>query len=189
MEKPYLINTLYPPGHIVLRGSDELFFNEHVCNFYNYILNQWNPPLKKIALYLGCSHHKPFSKSFIHLKIIKMLRRHDLDILVQQFIISEPLTICPRELEKIFPAAHYDFPPRKLGDNGRKIFIERLRAFLKKYSSRYYFHVGFMPNHHKKIFIEASSELLNVQYVPYNIYYLPRLLRLLKRLKEQIWGR
>jgi len=173
------------PGHIILRGGDELFFDEHVCNFYKYVLDFWNPSSKKIALYFGCSWHKPFSRSFIHLKVIKMLEKHNLDDSVQQFIVSEPLVICPRELETIFPAANYDFPPEKLGETGKIIFIERLREFLKKYGDLYEFHVGFMPNHHKEIFEKASHGFLKPMYVPYNIYQLPKLLKLLKHLRSK----
>jgi len=115
-----------------------------------------------------------------------MLKKHRLDDVVQQFIVSEPLTICPRELEKVFPAANYDFPPQELGEKGRRIFISRLRVFLEKYHDHYNFHVGFMPNHHKKIFIEASNELFDTRYIPYNLYNLPKLLRILKELNTQV---
>jgi len=188
-EKIAAITTnLYRPGQIVLKGGDELFQNKYVCSFYNYILNSWVPPHKKIALYFGCSWHKPFSRSFIHLKAIKMLEKYELDKMVQQFIISEPLIICPRELENVFPAANYDFPPKRLGERGRKIFVERLRSFIKKYGSNYDFHVGFMPNHHREIFDEASKGIIKPLYIPYNVFQLPNLLELLKRLNKKIGG-
>lgn len=173
------------PGLIVLDGGDELFFNEHVLNFYNYVLNYWEPPEKPIALYFGCSHHKPFSRSFIHMKTIKMLRKHNLDDYVQQFIISEPLAICPRELETTFPAANYNFPPQRLGKQGEKEFIGRLRKFLHKRALKTYkYHITFMPNHHKEIFQQASAKLLKPIYVPYNVYQLPRLLTVLKKIEN-----
>ncbi|MGB9693751.1 MAG: DUF5591 domain-containing protein [Fervidobacterium sp.] len=173
------------PGFIVLNGGDELFFNEHVLRFYHYVLDHWKPSEKPIALYFGCSHHKPFSRSFIHMKTIKMLKKHDLDDFVQQFIISEPLTVCPREMETTFPAANYNFPPERLGNEGKKEFVKRLRIFLyKRASNTYRYHVIFAPNHHKEIFSEASKYLLNPIYVPYNLYQLPRLLHALKELKN-----
>jgi len=115
-----------------------------------------------------------------------MLKKHDLDDLVQQFILSEPLAVCPRELEETFPAANYDFPPEQLGDKGREEFILRLRIFLQKRAQKMYgIHVGFMPNHHKRIFLEASAELLEPLLIPYNVYQLPKLLRLLEDLKTK----
>jgi len=178
--------SIYEPGFIVLYGGDELFFNKHVLRFYNYVLNEWEPSEKPVALYFGCSHHKPFSRSFIHMKTIRMLKKHRLDDFVQQFIISEPLAICPRELETTFPAANYDFPPKRLGNKGKEEFIKRLRIFLHKRASKTYeYHVVFAPNHHKEIFYEASKEFLNPTYVPYNIYQLPKLLQVLKEVKTE----
>ena len=174
------------PGVIVLNGGDDLFFNEHVLRFYRYVINDWKASEKPIALYFGCSHHKPFSRSFIHMKTIKMLKRHDLDGFVQQFIVSEPLTVCPRELETTFPAANYDFPPKRLGKKGKREFVKRLRLFLQRRASKAYdYHVVFMPNHHKEIFAEASKRVLKPIFVPYNLYQLPKLLIVLQELKKK----
>lgn len=182
---PFNNGSIPEPGVIVLYGGDELFFNEHVLRFYNYVLNEWKLSEKPVALYFGCSFHKPFSRSFIHMKAIRMLKKHGLKDFVQQFIISEPLTICPRELETTFPAAHYDFPPELLGDNGKDEFVRRLKMFLSKRASKAYkYHVVFAPNHHKEIFNEAAENLLNPIYVPYNLYQLPKLLHVLKKLKK-----
>jgi len=178
--------SILEPGAIVLYGGDELFFNKHVLRFYDYVLNEWKPSEKKpIALYFGCSFHKPFSRSFIHMKAIRMLKKYGLENVVQQFIISEPLTICPRELETTFPAAHYDFPPELLGDRGRDEFVKRLKKFLSKRAFKAYeYHVVFAPNHHKEIFNKAAEGLLNPIYVPYNLYQLPKLLYALKKLEK-----
>ncbi|MEM2742235.1 MAG: DUF5591 domain-containing protein [Candidatus Aenigmatarchaeota archaeon] len=185
--RPLNYGSFPEPGLIVLYGGDELFFNEHVLRFYDYVLNEWGLPEKPIALYFGCSQHKPFSRSFVHLKTIRMLKKHGLDDFVQQFIISEPLTICPRELETKFPAANYDFPPERLGHKGREEFVKRLRTFLhKRASNAYRYHVVFAPNHHKEIFSEASESLLNPTYVPYNLYQLPRLLQVLEEIKKEV---
>jgi len=176
-------NLELSPGEISLTGGDELFFNEDVISFYEGILMNWKPPHKPLALYMGCTHHKPFSKSFMHRKVIGMIESHDLQKIVQQYIVSEPLAICPRELERIYPAANYDFPPEKLTSRGRKIFIYRLRKFLLKSTEYHLYHIGFVPNHHRSILKEASEKIINPTFVPYNIYYLPKLL---KRLEEII---
>jgi len=181
-------SLFYEPGLIVLDGGDELFFNQYVLDFYYNVLENWEADGKLIALYFGCSHHKPFSKSFIHMKTIRMLKKHDLNSLVQQFILSEPLTICPRELERVFPAANYNFPPQRLGEIGRREFINRLQMFLKKNATKYEYHVVFAPNHHKEIFIEASKGLIEPICVSYNLYRLPELLNILKELKSRIRG-
>ena len=178
---------LMTPGQIVLIGGDELFNHQSVKEFFENLLEGWRPSKgKNIALYLGCSHHKPFSESFMHKKVVGMLKKHNLRDIVQQYILSEPLTICPRELETHFPAAHYDFPPGKLGEKGRKIFVERLRKFLLKAQRLHTHHIVFAPNHHKQIFKEASFNLINPNFVPYNVYYLPKLLHALKSLNNEV---
>lgn len=179
--------TSFPkPGVIVLDGGDELFFEESVLKFYQHVLDDWRSSEKPIALYFGCSFHKPFSKSFIHRKTIKMLEKHNLDGLVQQFIVSEPLVICPRELETKFPAANYNFPPDRLGKTGREEFVRRLKHFLWARAANFYkYHVSFMPNHHKDIFKKASENLLRTISVPYNMYQLPKLLKVLEALKKK----
>ena len=177
--------STYRTGLIILDGGDELFFNEHVLNFYHYVLELWKKDERRnIALYFGCSRHKPFSNSFIHRKTIRMLKKHGLDTIIQQFILSEPLTICPRELEKVFPAANYNFPPERLGEIGRREFVKRLNAFLRKHYAKYEYHVVFAPNHHRDIFLEASNGLLKPIIIPYNIYQLPNLLTVLKKFKR-----
>lgn len=177
------------PGIIVLDGGDELFFNEYVIDFYHHVLHSWRSSNKPIALYFGCSHHKPFSKSFVHMKVIRMLKKHDLYDVVQQFIISEPLAICPRELELEFPAANYNFPPERLGRKGREEFIKRLKIFLQQRALKdYEHHVTFMPNHHKEIFYEAAGNMLKPLNIPYNVYHLPKLLQVLKELKQKNRG-
>ncbi|MCS7135353.1 MAG: DUF5591 domain-containing protein [Candidatus Aenigmarchaeota archaeon] len=162
-----------------LCGADELFFHPDVVSFYNNIIDNWYSN-KKIALLLGCSMHKPYSKSFMHKKVIGLLRKHGLDDYVQQYIIGEPMVVVPRELENIYPATSYDFHPSNLGELGRNILIERLRAFFKKAIKMHERFVVYAPNHHKKIILAACENLFEPIVIPYTVYRLPDLLNLLK---------
>lgn len=164
---------------IFLRGGDNLFFNDAVLLFFMKLMSEWQSS-KKIALLMGCSAHKPYSKSFIHRKVISMLRRHNLSEYVQEYVIGEPMTVVPREWENVYPADSYDFPPEKLGDEGRRIFINRLNAFFRKAIAMHETFIVFAPNHHKKIILEACNNLFEPIVVPYNIYNLPKLLNALK---------
>lgn len=158
-----------------LVGGDELFSHPAVLNFYNEVIDEWDNGRKPVALLLGCTLHKPYSKSFMHKKIIAILKKYDFDEKVQQLIVGEPLVVCPREWENKYPAAHYEFPPDKLGEEGKRIFIIRLRDFFRKFNDRYHKFILFAPNHHKKIVIEACEELIEPITVPYNVFYLPKL--------------
>jgi len=169
-----------------LVGGDELFFDASVMCFYDKVLNEWKFDSKKIALLLGCSKHKPYSKSFMHRKVIRMLEYYGLDCIVQQYIVGEPLTICPREWEEVYPAAHYDFPPEKLGEKGRTVFISRLRRFFKKAKNYHSIYIVFAPNHYRTIILEACEGLFEPIIVPYNIFSIPRLLQVLNNVKNNI---
>ncbi|HEC88411.1 MAG TPA: hypothetical protein ENI52_03750 [Thermoplasmata archaeon] len=163
-----------------LDGGDELFFHSAVLDFYSDVMNVWENNGRFIALLLGCSKHKPYSESFIHKKIIGMLKKHNFDDIVQQLIISEPLVVCPREWENRYPAAHYEFPPERLGEEGMEIFVMRLRDFFKKFNDQYSKYIVFTPNHHRKIILAAAEGIIDPVIIPYNIYQLPKLLNVIE---------
>lgn len=169
------LSLLYEPGEIVLRGGDELFHHPAVVGFYRHIITEWRPETRDVALYFGCSPRKPFSTSFIHLKTRRMLETEGMQNKIQQFILSEPLIICPRELESLFPAANYDFPPTRLSHKGELLFVRRLRKFLRLRGHLYKHHVVFAPNHYRDIFLAACRDLIQPTIVPYNLYTLKTL--------------
>lgn len=60
----------------------------------------------KILLIIPCSARKPYSTSQSHMAIINALgkyRRY-----VREVVLTSPLGVVPRELELVYPAAHYD---------------------------------------------------------------------------------
>ena len=168
-----------------LTGGDDLFFHPAVQNFFNNFLMNWISD-KPIALFLGCSKHKPFSNSFIHKKVMGLLKKHEFDSIVQEYIISEPLVICPREWEEIYPAAHYDFPPEDMTDIGRNIFIERLRNAVGSIRDYHHYFMVFAPNHHKHIILESIPEDIELIKIPYNIYMLPKMLESLQEIRSEL---
>lgn len=168
-----------------LKGGDDLFFHPDVVSFYSSVIEEWESD-KEIALLLGCTKHKPYSKSFIHKKVIGLLNKHNLISEVQQYIIGEPLVVVPREWETKYPAAHYDFPPDKMSEKGRNVFISRLNNFLRKAIELHNNFIIFAPNHHREIILNAVDDLFHPIIVPYNLYKLPTLL---KTVKEVLNGR
>lgn len=169
-----------------LSGGDDLFLSKAVVSFYNNVMKEWKNNGKSIALLLGCTIHKPYSTSFIHKKVIGLIQKHELDDKVQQFIIGEPLVVCPREWETRYPAAHYEFPPENLREKGREIFTMRLRSFFEKFHDNYYNFIIFTPNHHRKIITTACDGLITPIVIPYNVYNLPRLLNVMKNCVSKI---
>ena len=169
----------------ILKGGDELFFHPDVISFYSSVINEWESE-KKIALLLGCTKYKPYSRSFMHKKVIGLLNKHDLISEVQQYIIGEPLVVVPREWETKYPAAHYDFPPNEMSELGKKVFEYRIKKFLKKAIKSHDVFIIFAPNHHRKILLNASNGLFSPIIIPYNLYKLPMLL---KKIKEVLNGK
>jgi len=117
----------------------------------------------------------------MHRKVIAAIHSNGLNAGIQQYIVGEPLTICPREWEGRYPAAHYDFPPAKLGTGGREVFVRRLDSFFSLWASNHRTWIVFAPNHHRDIIMEAWHGRSPLPTVPYNIYSIPHLIAVLKK--------
>lgn len=84
-----------------------------VSRFREYVETRYiPPPEKRIILILPCSARKPYSDSKSHRKFSDVLERaigpkRDL---VAETIVTSPLGVVPRELERIYPAGYYDIP-------------------------------------------------------------------------------
>jgi archaeosine synthase len=63
------------------------------------------PPVHEVAVLLPCSARKPYSTSLSHHKFTRAVsgRAHEL-------VVTSPLGLVPRELERVYPAGHYDVP-------------------------------------------------------------------------------
>jgi archaeosine synthase len=70
------------------------------------------PQEKKAILLLPCSARKPYSDSKSHRRFNDSIQRTlgDRRSALAEVIITSPLGIVPRELERIYPAGHYDIP-------------------------------------------------------------------------------
>jgi len=62
-------------------------------------------PIHDIAVLLPCSARKPYSTSLSHHKFTRAVRGR-----AHELIVTSPLGLVPRELERVYPAAHYDVP-------------------------------------------------------------------------------
>jgi len=173
-----------------LIGGDELFHEPRFVNHYTFMINDYIPNIEKpIAFFLSCSKHKPYNKSpyrrVFHAMLNKKLALRDLS---QIYTVSEPAIIVPEELDDT-NITKYEFPPNKLKEKGRIIFIERLSILLPKliHAHKYSFYI--LPKHHREIFEKAlkiivenenksklTEKLLSskVKYAPPLTYNLPK---------------
>ncbi len=86
-----------------------------VRRFRERVAARYQPPVgKKIVVLLPCSAKKPYSESKSH----QLFRRAidaalgDARAYLSEVILTSPLGIVPRELERISPAVNYDIPVR-----------------------------------------------------------------------------
>jgi archaeosine synthase len=89
------------------------------------------PPFHEVAILLPCSARKPYSTSLSHHKFTRGVggRAHEL-------IVTSPLGLVPRELERVYPAAHYDVPVTGHWDREELTLISSVIA---KYLGRHHY--------------------------------------------------
>ena len=77
------------------------------------MIERYTPPQGiGLTVLLPCSARKPYSKSKSHMSFRYHIRRgaRGKYPLVHEVTLTSPLGIVPRELEEVYPAAHYDVP-------------------------------------------------------------------------------
>ncbi len=87
------------------------------------VVARYMPPDADIAVLLPCSVRKPYSLSRSHRVFAQVIaeRAHEL-------IVTSPVGLVPRELELLYPAAHYDVPVTGYWDREEKAFISGVIA-------------------------------------------------------------
>ncbi len=90
---------------IMRANSGESMQRAEVQRFAERVLTRYVPPRCDVAVLLPCSARKPYSLSQSHRRFQQAVggRAHEL-------IVTSPLGLVPRELECVYPAAHYDVP-------------------------------------------------------------------------------
>ena len=88
----------------------------------------------KLIVLLPCSSKKPYSLSKSHRKFHSILKKNANFLQIQEFILTSPLGVIPRQLEEIYPVNSYEIPVTgDWDDNEIKITKNMLIKFLKKY--------------------------------------------------------
>ncbi|MCL7475954.1 MAG: archaeosine synthase subunit alpha [ANME-2 cluster archaeon] len=89
-------------------NSAESLNRVEVKRFARRVQERFQSPDNNILLLLPCSARKPYSISNSHQYFSRALGKYRRAI--NEVIITSPLGIVPRELELVYPAAHYDTP-------------------------------------------------------------------------------
>jgi archaeosine synthase len=109
-----------------------------VRRFAERVIGRYVPPESDVTVLLPCSAKKPYSLSQSHRRFAQVINGRALEL-----IVTSPLGLVPRELENIYPAAHYDVPVTGYWDAEEKAFISSVlaRYFERHPESRYIAHL------------------------------------------------
>lgn len=112
---------------LALTRPDVVRFQRFVSGAYR------KPPSPRVLLLLPCSARKPYAESRTHRRFREAIDACGNPAAVHEVIVTSPLGLVPRELERTYPAAHYDVPVT--GDWSRDeigMLTGMLRAFLER---------------------------------------------------------
>ncbi len=95
----------------LLALSRESLHRVEVTAWVDAILSRYSPPSSaRVLLLLPCSARKPYSQSRTHRRFADALEGVRNRWTVHEVVLTSPLGAVPRELERMYPAAHYDIP-------------------------------------------------------------------------------
>ena len=120
-------------GGEMLAYSHESLTRPEILRFRRRVRERYaKPPSARILLLIPCSARKPYSASRSHRKFRDAVLACGNPSAVHEVVVTSPLGLVPRELERFYPARAYDIPVT--GDWGRDeaaMVSEDLRAYLR----------------------------------------------------------
>ena len=117
--------------------SKESLDRPEMVRFRRRLARRYRKPTSaRVLVLLPCSATKPYALSKTHRILFSALDRVRNRAAVHEAIITSPLGVVPRELETVYPAAHYDLPVTGHWDEDEKTMIrDAVTALLAR--SRY----------------------------------------------------
>lgn len=142
-------NTLYA-------NTQESLNRVEIRRFAQRIAERYTAPELDTLVLLPCSAKKPYSLSLSHQKFINALGKYRK--YVHEVIITSPVGVVPRELELMYPAAHYDTPVTGHWDLEERAWVGGcLKSYLQK--NRYSNIVAHVHGAYKEICESVEREL------------------------------
>jgi len=89
----------------LLATTGEALRRPEIRRFGERLAERYLPPRSDVAVLLPCSARKPYASSKSHQKFRGTIRDR-----AHELIVTSPLGLVPRDLERVYPAAHYDVP-------------------------------------------------------------------------------
>jgi len=94
-----------------------------IRRFADRLIERFVPSRTDVAVLLPCSAKKPYSLSRSHKLFMNAVNRR-----AHELIVTSPLGLVPRELERVYPAGHYDVPVTGYWDLEECAFIADILA-------------------------------------------------------------
>ncbi|MEM4679171.1 MAG: DUF5591 domain-containing protein, partial [Candidatus Jordarchaeales archaeon] len=112
----------------------ESYNRPSISRFRSRVAARYTPPKNvTLVLLLPCSARKPYSRSPSHRLFRKIITESGVKG-VCEGIVTSPLGLVPRELEEVYPAAHYDVPVTGDWDQEEiRITAECIANYLNKF--------------------------------------------------------
>ncbi|MHA1577096.1 MAG: DUF5591 domain-containing protein [Candidatus Thorarchaeota archaeon] len=115
----------------------ESYNSPAVRRYREFLADRYKPPLsKKIVLLLPCSARKPYSDSKSHKRFSFNIESAigSKNRAIAETVLTSPLGVVPRELERGFPLANYDIPVTGFWDTEEtEIASDLLSDHMKKF--------------------------------------------------------
>ncbi|MCE7746686.1 MAG: tRNA-ribosyltransferase, partial [Candidatus Heimdallarchaeota archaeon] len=117
---------------------------------------------KKVVVIFPCSARKPYSFSKSHGKFLNTLGSisNKKRGYIQELILTSPLGVIPRELEMVYPVAHYDIPVT--GDwsyEEKEIAVKQLTNVLTKAKTSKLSVIAHVSNEYVELCKDAEKQL------------------------------
>ena len=117
---------------------------------------------KQVVVIFPCSARKPYSFSKSHRKFLNTLGSisNKKRGYIQELILTSPLGVIPRELEMVYPAAHYDIPVT--GDwshEEKEIAVKQLTSVLSEAKTSKLSVLAHVSNEYVELCKEAEKQL------------------------------
>jgi len=137
----------------------ESMHRPEVLRWQERMVERYAPPSDTLlTLFLPCSARKPYSRSRSHRVFRACLHSAagKLSQLVHEVTVTSPLGIVPRELEKLYPAAHYEVPVTgSWSREEREVAVRLIKSYMDRSAAPA---IGFGEGAYIEVFEEAGVE-------------------------------
>ncbi|MCZ7385164.1 MAG: archaeosine synthase subunit alpha [Candidatus Methanoperedens sp.] len=137
-------------------NTSESLNRVEIRRFAQRVVERYSAPELDTLVLLPCSAKKPYSISLSHQKFINALGKYRK--FVHEVIITSPMGVVPRELELMYPAAHYDTPVTGHWDLEERAWVGGcLRSYLEK--NKYKNIIAHVHGAYREICESVESEI------------------------------